>query len=92
LSAAGSREEFFRKLLSHDLTTYFITFHPTEAPKFGLVKKPILTSSPSPMAIPYRWDYRTLKSLLYELAEHLRPEEVERRQVQPVNPGTQKPV
>jgi len=40
LSAAGSREEFFRKLLSHDLTTYFITFHPTEAPKFGLVKKP----------------------------------------------------
>jgi len=87
LSVAGSREEFFRKLLSHDLTTYFITFHPTEAPKFGLVKKPIFTSSPSPMAIPYRWDYRTLKSLLYELAEHLRPEEAERRQVQPVNPG-----
>ncbi|MCH4815819.1 MAG: cupin domain-containing protein [Saccharolobus sp.] len=81
------RQEFFKKLLSYNLTTYFITFHPTEAPKFGLVKRPIFTNEPTPLAIPFKWDYATLRKLLYELAELLRPEEAERRQVQLVNPG-----
>ncbi|WP_338603093.1 cupin domain-containing protein [Sulfolobus tengchongensis] len=81
------RHEFFKKLMSHNLTTYFITFHPTEAPKFGLVKRPIFTNEPTPLAIPYKWEYPTLRKLLYELSELLRPEEAERRQVQLVNPG-----
>ncbi|MEM0158662.1 MAG: cupin domain-containing protein [Thermoplasmataceae archaeon] len=81
------RKKLFEKLLKNNLTTFLITFHPKEAPKFGLVKKPVFTDSPSPIAKPYKWDYSMMRELLYELGTLLSAEEAERRQVQLVNPS-----
>lgn len=81
------RSKLFAKLLENNLTTYLITFHAKEAPKFGLVKKPVFTDSPSPIAQPFMWHYDKMRELLYELGSLLSAEEAERRQVQLVNPS-----
>src|SRR5579875_2133822 len=49
--------------------------------------KPLFTPTPSPMAVPYRWDYKKAREKLYQLSEFLTPDVADRVNIQFENPG-----
>ncbi len=72
-------------LLDELTDNYYNTYYQSSAGR-GKARQ-IMTTTPSPLAIPYKWDYEKTKEMLYRLSKVLTPEEAERLNVQFENPG-----
>lgn len=72
-------------LLEELTDNYYNTYYQSSAGRGK--SKTIMTTIPSPIAKPYKWDYGKTKEMLYRLSKVLTPEEAERLNVQFENPG-----
>lgn len=76
--------DFIHSLSEKNIGTYYSAFS-KEAIKFG--SRPLFTSVPDPIAVPYHWSYGDCMESLGSLTDYLSVEEAERRAVHLMNPG-----